>query len=506
MSGGRAKFSRELRTGRGKGGERSRSTSERLPRVMSARGDACSAWIARRPQKHLAGLALFLGLFGWAFSFRVAAADSTNLPPVLPPPEMLTKRSPLPDLLLKDKRTGSYFTGFPAVGWDPESKFNYGAAVQWYDNGPADSPFFRYTPYRRQVAVAASGSTGGTRRALIGYDHPYVADSPWRIRSAAFYEENKFQNYFGVGESTLGPLTFPGSTKKYDNFEDYERALEQVVNGQTWARYNDYHRRQAGATATIERDFLGGRLRPLLGFQFSHIDVRDYTGETIDGAVMQPTRLFTDFQSGKIVGFEGGWDNALKVGLTFDTRDFEPDAASGVMLQVAGRLASEVLGSTFDYQQFTLSARGFHNLLRDPGRLILAGRVTYVITAGDAPFYSASTIPFTEADTTGLGGHSTLRGFVTDRFVGEAMAYANAELRWSFAEKVLWRQHLRFMLVPFVDTGSVFNSVSRTTLNQLKVDAGIGFRLAWNLSTVVSFDYARSGEGSQFFMELGHQF
>jgi outer membrane translocation and assembly module TamA len=62
------------------------------------------------------------------------------------------------------------------------------------------------------------------------------------------------------------------------------------------------------------------------------------------------------------------------------------------------------------------------------------------------------------------------------------------------------------MLVPFVDTGRVFDSVHDTSLKDWKFDGGIGFRLAWNLSTIVSFDFARSGEGSMFYMELGHQF
>jgi hypothetical protein len=434
------------------------------------------------------------------------AAESTNLPPVLAPPEFLNKRDPLPDLLLKDKRAGSYFTGFPAIGWDPESKFNYGAAVQWFDNGPADSPYFRYTPYRKRFAVAAAGSTGGSRRAFIGYDQPYIGDSPWRVRSAAFIDQNDFQNYFGVGEATLGPLTYPGSPLEYNNFDDYKRALDQVVNGQTWARYNDYKQKEAGGVVTVERDYLGGRLRPQIGLQISHINVEDYTGESVNGGIQQPTRLFTDNQAGNVLGFDGGWDNALKVGLTFDTRDFEPDPASGMMLQVVGRISTEALGSAFNYQQITYSARGYQNLIADPGRLILAGRLTYVMQFGDIPFYSASHIPFTDGDTTGLGGHATLRGFVSDRFVGEAMAYANLELRWSFGETMLWGQHLRFMLVPFMDTGSVFDSVSDTTLNNWKFDGGIGFRLAWNLSTVVSFDYARSGEGNLFYMELGHQF
>jgi hypothetical protein len=437
---------------------------------------------------------------------KLRAEEATNLPPALPPPEFMANKSSLPDLLLKDKRENRYTTGFPAIGWDPESGFNYGAAVQWFDNGPADSPFFRYTPYRRRVAVAAVGSTGGSTRALIGYDQPYVADSPWRIRAAGVFERDAYQNYFGIGESTLGSLTYPGSTRSFDNFDDYTDALERKTGGETWARYNDYEKTQAGGVVTVERDYWGGWFRPQLGFQFTHVNVGDYTGDRIDGAVMQPTRLFEDQQAGQILGYHGGWDNAIKVGLTFDTRDFEPDPASGVMLQTVGRFSTEALGSEFNYQQVTLSGRGYHNLLGDAGRLILAGRLTYVMQFGDIPFYSASTIPFTDGDANGLGGHATLRGFVIDRFVGDAMAYANGELRWSFAEAILWKQHLRFMLVPFVDTGRVFDKIGDSTLEDWKFDGGIGFRLAWNLSTVVSFDYARSSEGTMFYMELGHQF
>jgi outer membrane translocation and assembly module TamA len=71
---------------------------------------------------------------------------------------------------------------------------------------------------------------------------------------------------------------------------------------------------------------------------------------------------------------------------------------------------------------------------------------------------------------------------------------------------MLWGQHLRFMLVPFVDTGRVFDSIGDTTFKDWKLDGGIGLQMAWNLSTVVSFDYTRSGEGTMFYMELGHQF
>jgi len=80
-----------------------------------------------------------------------------------------------------------------------------------------------------------------------------------------------------------------------------------------------------------------------LGFgEATHVDGGRLHGDRIDGAVMQPTRLFEDNQAA------GDWvsrrlDNALKVGLTFDTRDFEPDPSSGVMLQAVGRISSERL-------------------------------------------------------------------------------------------------------------------------------------------------------------------
>ena len=434
-----------------------------------------------------------------------AAAPHQPLP-APPPPDFVSAKKPLPDQLLKDKREGRYWTAFPAIGWDPETLFTFGGLGQFYDNGPADSPFFRYAPYRERIAAGATASTGGRARGFVVCDRPYIADSPWRIRAGASYGINAFENYFGIGESTLGPLTYPGSLHEFSSMSDYTEALNQVADGKTWRHYNQYDRTEGAGVISLERDYLGGRLRPQVGLQFSHVNVRDYTGERIDGGIQQPTRLFNDYAAGNVVGFDGGWDNALKLGLTYDTRDFEPDPTSGIMLQLAARLSLKALGSDFNYQQVALSARGFHSLLGESKRLVLAGRLAYVMQFGNVPFYSAPTIPLTDVDIRGLGGFNTLRGYVQNRFVGDAGTWATAELRWSFAETTFLGQHLRFMLVPFVDTGSVFNSVSDTSFRRWKVDAGLGLRLAWNLSTTISFDSARSSEGSMFYMEVGHQF
>jgi hypothetical protein len=67
-------------------------------------------------------------------------------------------------------------------------------------------------------------------------------------------------------------------------------------------------------------------------------------------------------------------------------------------------------------------------------------------------------------------------------------------------------QHMGAQMVGFVDGGRVFDSVADTTLRGWKVSGGAGFALAWNLATVIRFDYGIGWEGSVFYMEIGHQF
>lgn len=160
------------------------------------------------------------------------------------PPDFMRSKPRIPDFTLKDKKEGWYVTGIPLIGSDPDSGFNYGASIQRYDDGSKHSPFF--------------------------------------------YLGNKFENYFGVGERTLGPLHFPGTPgTSYGNASDYSDALREDRGGKTWRRYNFYDKRQLLLSADLERDYLGGLLRPLVGLQVSHLEARDYSGVEVKGAVQR---------------------------------------------------------------------------------------------------------------------------------------------------------------------------------------------------------------------------
>jgi outer membrane protein assembly factor BamA len=454
----------------------------------------------------LAGL-LQLTLLGRTQELDETRSGGASGVPTNPPPAFAAAKSPIPDLLLKDKKQGWYVTGIPEIGLDPEEGFGFGAELQVYDNGAVDSPFFRYAPYRRRIVAGAVATTKSTENFYVGYDQPYVKDTPWRIRGYAGWFANKYANYFGTGTSTLQPLSYPGSTQTYRKYDDYQNALDQVVNGQTWKEYNHFQIQQLITSFNVEYDLLGGRLRPLAGVQIGYLHFKDYTGTDIDGAVMQETKLHEDARLGNIVGYGGGWDNGVRVGLSYDTRDYEPNPTSGILAQAMVTGSITGIGSEFNYGTAILSFSHFTSLIPSVTQLVFAGNYLYADRFGDVPFYAQNrlALPFDELKT-GLGGWKTLRGYHRNRFVGDVTALGTWELRWTFGQTEILKQHLSFMLAAFADTGRPFDSVGSMTARDWKFDGGGGLRLAWNLATLISFEYGVSEEGGLFYMELGHQF
>jgi hypothetical protein len=373
----------------------------------------------------LCGLLWHMGSVLMPPAAESAPAPEQEEPPTsaIPVPSDFMRNKPrIPELTLKDKKEGWYFTGIPLIGVDPDSGFNYGASIQWYDDGPKDSPFFYYAPYRKRVAVNVLRTTGGTQEYSVEYDQPYIADSPWRVRAFGGYLGNKFQNYFGIGEGTLGRLSFPGNPgTTYGKASDYFDALREDRNGKTWARYNFYDKRQLLFMANLERDYLGGLLRPLAGLQVSHLEAVDYTGRELGGNINQETKLREDYLNGCIRGFGGGWLNFLRLGLTYDSRDYEPDPTSGVLGQVLFEGTTRWLGASSVYGHVTFAGQSYLRLLPKLARLVLAANVAYSAHLGVVPFYAFPSMSLpTDERKEGLGGWESLRGYHLDRFVGGA--------------------------------------------------------------------------------------
>ncbi len=450
-----------------------------------------------------------------------APADPSPLPPrgapePPPPPEGFDAKTPLSAADLARKREGSYFTGLPLLNFDPNTGVGLGARAYYYDNGPRDSPLFAYTPYVQRLYLQIFATTGGLQYHVIDYDAPALSGTPYRVRAQLVLEHNTSQNFFGTGEATLDPLTHTGADRSFEQYSDYFDSLERVrADGTALSRYDQYDLRRYQLSMSLERSFLRGLVRPLVGFTFMHDSVQDHEGSNAsaiddEGREVEvkqgPTRLTERCDAGQLIGCSGGWDNMLRLGISLDTRDFEPDPNSGIFFDTALDLASKVLGSSFDYARFLVSLRGYVSPVPSFADLVVAARGTFEVQSSGVPFFSLNRMPYVESSRAGLGGLRTLRGFRQDRFVGPVLAMVNLELRWTLLHFSVAGQDFAPLLVPFLDVGRPFDSVGDLSLDRWKLGHGAALRIAWNQATIITAEYGVSREDAGLYVNFEHQF
>jgi hypothetical protein len=414
------------------------------------------------------------------------------------------------------KETKGYFTGLPLANYDPNYGFGFGARVYYYWNGERSDPLFAYTPYFHRLIAQTFAATAGAQDHLLDYDAPNFLGTLFRVRTTLEFEAATSWPYFGIGSRSMQPLSFPGTPGvTYAHMSEYDKATSLARGGQTYANYNLFKFYRPELQIGAERLLLGGVLRPMIGFGFSYTHIHDYSGDSIDAtdasganvkATEAQTLLAADCAAHRIVGCSGGWDNVLRLALSLDTRDFEPDPNSGVYSELSFEIASRALGSEYEYVRGMLSVRAFYSPIPKLADLVLAGRWVYEAQTTGTPFTSLELMPFIDDNHAGLGGFRTLRGYRQNRFVGNVIGLTNYEVRWTFAHARVLKQGLAFMIVPFMDIGRVFDRVRDTTLSGWKRSQGAGFRVAWNEATVIMVDYGFSDEDSGLYVNFNHIF
>lgn len=462
-------------------------------------------------------LGAFLVLLGPRASAEPQSApDIDRRADVPPPPAEFGRKRRIADEDLARKKEGGYFTGLPLANFDADSGFGAGARAYYYWDGKRTDPLFAYTPYAHRVFAQAFASTGGLQFHWLDYDAPALLDSPWRVRSQLIFLRNTSQNYFGIGERAR-KLAYPGApSATFDTYESYYGDQQRArADGTTYGLYDKMLLERPLGIVSLERTLLGGLMRTMVGFGFMYNHLGDYTGKTTtakdaSGAEVElanaSTRFRDDCAARLVTGCGGGWDNTLRLGIAFDSRDFEPDPNSGVFADLAADFGTRALGSEYDYVRAMLAVRGYWSPFPKLADFVVAARGVYQVASRGTPFFSMNIMPFTEDPRTGMGGVRTLRGFKSDRFVGPVMALGNLELRWTFAHTKLLGQQFSFIGVPFLDMGRTFDQIRRTSLRGWDRAQGAGLRVAWNLATVIMVDYGVSSEDSGLYINFGHIF
>ncbi|MBA3463393.1 MAG: BamA/TamA family outer membrane protein [Deltaproteobacteria bacterium] len=418
------------------------------------------------------------------------------------------------DLLRKNE--GGYVTALPLLAYSADFGVGGGVRGYYYWNGKRSDPRFAVTPYLARVFVNVFATTNGVQYHWLDLDAPRVFSSPYRVRAQLVLARNRFSNYFGFHEAGRAALRFPGASQRFERYSDYDAAQRRIVGGETYTRYDQYDQLRPTAITSIERALLGDRLRVLGGVRVSYLRIRDYTGRTVDAtaddgaessAPQAPTRLREDCDAGLLVGCSGGRDHTFRVGLVYDTRDFEPDPNRGVYADLSIDVGTIAVGSQFDYVRALLAVRGYWSPMPEIADLVLAGRAMVQAQTAGTPFFSMDVLPFVEDPRTGLGGHRTLRGFRQSRYVDHAMSAVSGEVRWTFARTTIRCQKLAFIVAPFVDLGRAADDLAGLAhVSRWRPSAGAAFRVSWNLATIGTLDYGFSEEGSGLYVNFGHMF
>jgi len=437
------------------------------------------------------------------------------------------KSKRMSDADLEKKKEGIFITGIPDFSSDPVTGFGLGIRTNVYWNGKRTNPFFAYTPYLAKLKANAAYYTSNAKELILSLDVPYYKGTRWRFKVDFKAQQNPANLYFGSTETTLGELRLPSTPnggQTYSTYSDFDKARKILRTGGvgeaslvTDALSNRF--RETEFMLNLKADYALGKKgvwRIMGGYEIQHLSYKTFEGteaEAIDPANGQSVKapngtslLRRDFQQGLISGLDGGWVSILQTALIYDTRDFEPDPTRGYYLEIANEFSNPIIGSQFNFDKLFIQGR-FYKKLPIGTRTVLGGRLGIGNIFGDnAPFFEYQDQWSPEGSINALGGKQSLRGHRANRFLARSLAFANFELRYRITETKLGKQRFAFTLAPFFDAGTVRDKGQDINFTNIKTSYGGGLRVAWNQSTIVSFDYGISKEDKLFYFGIGQAF
>lgn len=434
------------------------------------------------------------------------------------------KSKKMSDADLVKKKEGRFVTGIPDFSSDPVTGFGFGVRGNIFWNGERTNPLFAYTPYLAKLKVNAAYYTSNARELAMSLDVPYYKGTRWRFKIDLKAQQNPSNLYFGLTDATLGDLSLPSDPNTtfstYKEYDNARKTLRAGENGEaalvTDALSNRF--RETEYMLNLKADYaLGnGKWRIMGGYEIQNLNYKTFEGEDAD-AVNRTTGeeitapngfslLKRDFDQGRISGLNGGWISLLQTALIYDTRDFEPDPTKGVYFEIANEFSNKVIGSQYNFNKLFLQARTYKKLPFGK-RTVLAGRVGVGnIFGSNAPFFEFQDQWSPEGSINALGGKQSLRGYRANRFLARSMWFTNFELRYRIAEAKLGNQNFSFGAAPFFDAGTVRDRWQDLNFKNIKFSYGMGARIGWNQSTIISFDYGISKEDKLFYIGIGQAF
>ena len=345
------------------------------------------------------------------------------------------------------KKTGLNFGPLPAVSYSSDLGFQYGALLDIYQYG--DGSY--YPGYKWKINVETSWYTKGNSVYHVFFDSKHLIPG-LRVSADLTYLGNKTTNFYGYNGAAA--LFIP--------------ELNKIVDGQGlyMMRRDDFR-----FEFTTQGQFGDSHWGWVAGLAFNSYKTGHAVNKSLNAAVdLSLYDIYLKHDISPAAEANGGNHLDIKLGVVFDTRDHENNPTRGTNLEAFFFGSPDFLNGKRDYRNDYLKlAVHFRQFFPLADRLVFAGHLAFQgLIAGNAPFYSLQTIqPINRKNiiTDGLGSISSVRGTVVNRLQGNSYAWANFELRWSFAKFRWINQNWAIALNPFFDMGMI---VAPYRLEQMK--------------------------------------
>lgn len=317
--------------------------------------------------------------------------------------------------------------------------------------------FFHYPTLGQKWNISAGKATKIQERYEAQYEVRDFMDGWLNFYGRLFHEKDATERFFGIGNAT------PEADETNYTLNEYRANATLGVNLpddlQVWgqARFRKVQKIKPGGV----KDF------PFTGTLFP--TVPGLNGDTIVG----PT-----------------------LGLAYDSRDEVDIPTEGSYVGANVEIIDRAFGSTVSFIRYTVEARTFHPIRRDPYiGLAIHGWVKYLEGPGDVPFY----------ELTSVGGVSSSRGFGSGRYRDDNGCGLQLEVRASVYELDIFGVRAAIELAPFVDIAKVFTG-GGPLLTDLHYAAGMGLRFVVRPQVVAYVDFGYGQDGLATFTGVDYPY
>ncbi len=371
----------------------------------------------------------------------------------------------------ENAKTGFSFGALPAIAFNSDLGFRYGALANFYWFGDGST----YPDYLHSWYVEYSKTTKGSSQAIFTYDSKHLIPKT-RITSDLRYVTEQAIDFYGFNGYE--------SVFLYDSVATVDDVLSPN------RMYYKYERKQLRFTTDFQYQLVDKKLMALVGFGYFNTEIAEVDvaalndGKTED--LLNDTSILRDFVDWNLIPQEdatGGSNFYLKLGAVFDTRDNEPNPQKGMWTEAFLLTAPSFLGNDKPFSQFVITHRQYFTIKKDVFNF--AARAIYSQKlSGDMPFYMMPFYYSTKRVDDAFGGSKTLRGIKRDRVIGDGVVAANFELRYKVLRTKIGSSNFYIALSGFADMAQV---VQETDIDYLSVPAEYEYRFAGEESLHLSY-------------------